>query len=189
MGIELRQLRISNEWKLLQQVALLNQSLVEILDRRSVPEEDLFRVVLHHTCGIVQTDATREFIFSHTAEVRFTRFFPSVPIEACLPTPVFHPNVDPDNGFVCLWNKFSPGDTVLEVLFRLQHTISWSLVNLEATHVMQVGAAKWYEDPLRQTALPLAFTPLLWPRHFSPERQPDENPPDKFRRRLERTGR
>jgi hypothetical protein len=185
MGIDLRQVRVSNEWKLLQEVVSLNPSLVEILDRRSGPEQDVFRVTLRQTGGVIQTGATKELVFSHTAEIGFARFFPSVPIEVHLATPVFHPNVEPCTGFVCLWNRFSPGDTVCEALYRLQHILSWSLVNLESVHVMQVDAAKWYEDPLRRTALPLSFTALCWPRQYSPENHRDENRCGTSRKRLE----
>jgi len=185
MAIDLREVRVRNEWEVLRQVALLNPSFVEILDCRSAPEEDLFRVTLHQACGIVQVGATREFVFSHTAEICFARFFPSVPIEVHLATPIFHPNIDPANGFVCLWSKFSPGDTVLEVLYRLQHIISWNLVNLEGAHVMQREAAKWYEDPSRQTALPLSCTPLRWPEQFSPQCPVAESHSTKLRTRLE----
>jgi len=186
MGIDLRQVRVSNEWKLLQQLALLNRSVIDIWDRRSVAVEDLFRVALRQTCGIVQTAATREFAFLHTIEIRFARFFPSVPIEVYLTTPIFHPNVDPCNGFVCLWNRFGPGDTVSEALYRLQHIISWTWVNLDNVHVMQLDAAEWYEDPLRRTTLPLTFTPLHWPRQFSPEAHTNDNQHARSRRRLER---
>jgi hypothetical protein len=58
-------------------------------------------------------------------------------------------------------------------------------VNLDSVHVMQLDAAKWYEDPLRRTTLPLTFTPLHWPRQFSPEAHTDDNQHARSRRRLE----
>lgn len=185
MGIGLRQVRVGNEWKLLQQLASLNQSVIDILGRRSVAEEDLFCIALRQTCGIAQAGAMTKFVLSHRVEIRLARFFPSVPIDARLVTPVFHPNVDPGTGFVCLWNRFSPGDTVSEVLYRLQHIISWTWVNLDGVHVVQLDAAKWYQDPLRRTALPLTFTPLRWPAQLSPGHQGDEKPRARSRRRLE----
>jgi hypothetical protein len=31
---------------------------------------------------------------------------------------VFHPNVDPDSAFVCLWDRFSAGDTAAQGLYQ-----------------------------------------------------------------------
>jgi len=160
MSVRFRERRVANEWKLLQGIAQMNEGLVEILGRCSKLEDDVFRVVVHQTCGIISLCGSREFAYSHVAEVHYTRFFPSVPIEVCLQVPVFHPNVDPGTGFICLWNRFSPGDTVLEALARLQHVITWSWVNLNSPHLMQPVAVQWLEDPGRQTALPLSFKPI-----------------------------
>ncbi|MFZ0964827.1 MAG: hypothetical protein WAO35_28555 [Terriglobia bacterium] len=186
MTIQLRERRIDNEWRLLQQVIATGEGQVEILGRHFAPEETLFHVVLHQTCGILPTASGKTFVFSHIADIRFTRFFPSVPIEVNLRAPVFHPNVDPGNGFVCLWNKFSPADTVLEALLRLQHVISWSWVNLDSAHVMQPAAIQWHKDPLRQTELPLEFSPIIWPKGRLAGGQFDKKPRDQIRRRLER---
>lgn len=187
MSIHYRERRISNEWSLLQQVARLNGGLVEVLGRYSAPEDDLLTVAVHQTCGIVQTGTAREFVFSHVVELRFTRFFPSVPIEAALRVPVFHPNVDPENGFACLWNRVSASDTVARALQRLQFIISWTIVNLESAHLLQPTAAQWYQDPARQTALPLRFQAITWPDDEGLVGTPDSAsqciPP---RRRLER---
>ena len=70
---------------------------------------------MHHTSGILKR---RELplVRSHEVVFRFPRFYPSVPIEAVLSVPTFHPNVDSDTGFVCLWNNFASGDTILEAL-------------------------------------------------------------------------
>jgi hypothetical protein len=58
-------------------------------------------------------------------------------------------------------------------------------VNLKGVHVMQVRAAEWYEDPLRDTKLPLVFTPLRWAGEFIPGGQTDKSQRARFRRRLE----
>jgi hypothetical protein len=183
MSGHLRERRIENEWNLLERIAKLNEGLVEILGRLSAPEDDVFQVALHETCGIVQTRAATECVFSHTVDLRYTRFFPSVPIEAGLRVPVFHPNVDPESGFVCLWNRVSATDTILQALHRLQLIISWTIVNLETAHLMQPAAAQWYQDPLRQVALPLSFTTIPSPKDEDPSRKPRSMP--QFRHRLE----
>jgi ubiquitin-protein ligase len=183
MSGHLRERRIENEWKLLQRIASLNKGVVEILGRPRAPEDDVFQVVLHETCGIVQTRAATECVRSHTVDLRYTRFFPSVPIEASLGVPVFHPNVDPNHGFVCLWNRVSAASTILEALQRLQLIISWTVVNLESAHLMQPAAAQWYQDPFRQAALPLSFTKIGWPKDEDPPGRPPGTP--RFRHRLE----
>jgi ubiquitin-protein ligase len=183
MSRHLRERRIENEWKLLQRIARLNEGLVEILGRVRAPEDDVFQVAVHETCGMVQTRAATECVTSHTIDLRYTRFFPSVPIEASLGMPVFHPNVDPKHGFVCLWNRASATATILQALQRLQLIISWTVVNLESAHLMQPAAAKWYQDPLRQAVLPLSFTPIFSSKDEDPPGRPRGTP--QFRHRLE----
>ena len=155
---------------------------METLGRHSAPEENRFRLALHETEGILRTVTGKRLVSSHIAGVCFTRFFPCTPIEVNLETPIFHPNVDPKNGFVCLWRKFSAVETVLEVLRRLQRIVTWSWVNLEIAHVLQPDAVHWYQDAERKLALPLSFRPLTCPKDYLPGPEPS----DQVRRRLER---
>ena len=181
----LRERRIENEWSLLEGLADANPAVVEVLGRQSGEEQTLFRIAVHQTAGILQNVGGMRFEFSLLAVLRFTRFFPSVPIELNLQVPVFHPNVDPANGFVCLWNRFDPSDNVVEALRRLQLVVSWSSVNLDAVHVMQPDAVKWYQDAGRETKLPLEFTPLRCPEACTAERLQGVKPVQPMRRRLE----
>ena len=183
--MHLRERRIENEWNMLQLFADANPGIVEVLGRQPGEEETLFRIALHETTGIFQSAEGIASESSHLAVVRFTRFFPSVPIELNLQLPVFHPNVDPANGFVCLWNRFDPSDNVIEGLRRLQLVISWSSVNLDAIHVVQPDAVKWYQDTARETKLPLEFSPTRCPEASAIERRKRVNPRPPIRRRLE----
>ncbi|HLW86645.1 MAG TPA: hypothetical protein VKR60_15615 [Candidatus Sulfotelmatobacter sp.] len=112
----------------------------------------------------------------HDVTFHFPRFFPSVPIEASLAQAVFHPNVHPENGFVCLWDGFSPGDTVLEAAGQLQRVIGWQLVNERADHLMQPQALAWYRNPERSMRLPLAFQSLQKPEGFELARTYGQRP-------------
>jgi ubiquitin-protein ligase len=182
----LRSRRLSQEWKLLAEIQRINPEVVEIRGRRAQADCDLFAITLHHTTGILAWSAGHaQLAGSHAAVFRFPRFFPSVPIEASLSKPLFHPNIDPQNGFVCLWTRFSSGDTVMEAVRRLQQIIAWKLVNLEAPHVMQPEAARWYRESAPPAMLPLAFTPLVESHRFRLEKSFSARGPDGFRRRLE----
>jgi hypothetical protein len=160
----MRKRRIENEWRLLGESAALNPAAVQVLERGIGLEGEYFRLRLNQTSGPIQAERGIELRDSHLIEFRFPGFFPAVPIEAVMLQPVFHPNVDPDNGFVCLWARVSPGGTVAEALMRLQRVIAWELVNLTPDHVMQTDAAAWYEDASRMIALPCGFTPLILPQ-------------------------
>src|SRR5258708_5920860 len=145
--------RLRQEWLLLQEIARLNPGVVEVLSRRRLADGETFEIALHQTCGITSwTEGRPVLARSHRVTFRFPRFFPSTPIEAYLATPVLHPNVDPSDGFVCLWTRSSSGDTVMEAVRRLQQIIAWKLVNFEATHVMQ---------PALNPPGPLDFTPMI----------------------------
>src|SRR5712692_910090 len=101
MNLGLRDRRLRNEWDLLQEMGRANPSTLDIL----VGEPELFRITLHQTRGTLRRGGQNALVSSHAAEIRFPRFFPSLTIEARLLHPVFHPNVDPDSGFVCLWER------------------------------------------------------------------------------------
>lgn len=177
--------RVRQEWKLLGELARENAETLEIAGRRSQADADLFEVTIHQTSGIIISSSSQPVVErSHRAVLRFPRFFPSVPIEASLLRPVFHPNVDPVNGFVCLWTRASSGDTVMEALRRLQQIIAWKLVNLEATHIMQLAAVEWASDPVHAAGLPLEFTPIVEVEAFRLQRNFSTRPSGE-RRRLE----
>jgi ubiquitin-protein ligase len=171
--------RVDQEWKLLQQVAERNPRVVEVTGRRRLADGELFELVLKETSGIVGWRGTEPLIERrHRVTFRFPRFFPAVPLEATLAPPVFHPNVDPINGFVCLWTRTSPGDTIMEALRRLQRIVAWAAVNYDAEHVMQPEAVVW---PRRN----LEFTPLVEVEEF--KRQRDYARREGRRPRLEET--
>jgi len=77
----------------------------------------------------------------HRVRLHFPRFFPSVPLEAYLDRPVAHPNIDPANGFVCLWTRLSVSHTVIEAVRRLRLILAWRMLNLDEDHVMQPDQA------------------------------------------------
>ncbi|MGH9450170.1 MAG: hypothetical protein ACRD11_06455 [Terriglobia bacterium] len=184
METTLRQRRVDNEAKILSVLAQANPDGLEILDVS--PGLGSFRICLGRTSGILRRSFPCLVAARHEAEISFPRFFPDAPIEMRLLAPVFHPNIDPVNGFVCLWDRFSCGDTVAEALRRLQQIIAWKLFNLEARHLMQPEAAEWSRHPDRP--LPLEFTPLTVPLELVPQAYPGRGKTHRPRRRLEHLG-
>lgn len=181
-GSTLYERRVDEEWNLLQKLAERNPGVVELVGRRRLADGDLFEVALHQTAGIVGWRGTEPVLErSHRVLLRFPRFFPAVPIEATLASPVFHPNVDPRSGFVCLWTRTSAGDTIMEALRRLQRIVAWAAVNNAAEHVMQPEAVRWGQDQAERARLD--FTPLVEAAEFKLER--DYREPKGRRKRLD----
>ena len=175
--------RVEQEWRLLQSLAGANPGVVEVGEKRPSDNGEVFTFNLFKTGALIETPEGLTLVETHRVAIHFPRFFPSIPLEASLARPVFHPNVNPENGFVCLWNRFSPGDTVVEAVAQLQRVITWQLVNQEHDHRMQPGALDWFNDPSRRTHLPLACQSVCKPEGFGLARSYRQLPPD-IRRRL-----
>lgn len=141
--MSVRARRLENEWALLLQLAAENPGVVEAVRRETLPDADIFHVILHRTSALALAPPHRLLeMASHPVRFRFPEYYPSVPIEAFLERPVFHPNVHPENGFVCLWDRFSSGDTILEAVRKLRKVITWELWNRREEHVMQPDALR-----------------------------------------------
>ena len=139
--MSVRARRLENEWKLLATLGEHNPAVLEVVRRETLPDADIFHVILHRTSAMsLGPPPVLLENASHSVAFRYPSYYPSVPIEAFLGKPVFHPNVHPENGFVCLWDRFSSGDTIVEALSKLQKVITWELRNDRTEHVMQPDA-------------------------------------------------
>jgi hypothetical protein len=158
-GGSLRADRVEKEWTLLNRLAIINPGQVEIIDRRPSGLEDQFFVRLHASPGIAEAVGeqirTRDV---HTLRLCFTRFYPEVPIDCYIEEPLFHPNVKPETGFVCLWEQANPRDTIIQALARTQAMAAFRMVNTGGAHLMNRQAAVWYES----VGLPHGVVPLTW---------------------------
>jgi hypothetical protein len=163
----LYQRRVEQEWLLLQSLVEANPGLIEIREKRTEQGDEVLDFNLHQTQALRETAGVLTVQDSHQVSVHFPRFFPSVPLEASLIEPVFHPNVHPENGFVCLWGRFSPADTIVEAVAQLQRILTWQLVNEQPDHLMQPHAMAWLKDPNRQVSLPLTWQPVRKPEGFA----------------------
>jgi ubiquitin-protein ligase len=180
MTASVRSRRLENEWALLRRLVAHNGGILEGVRREVQPEGDVFHVILHRTSALaLEQPPSLMAVASHTVSFRYPAYYPSVPIEAFLATPVFHPNVHPENGFVCLWSRSSVGDTILEAAGQLQRIITWQLWNDRAEHVMQPEALQWTPN----LTLPLSCDPLCIPDDLQLERTYARKP-EGSRRRL-----
>ncbi|HTR36640.1 MAG TPA: hypothetical protein VMH80_12100 [Bryobacteraceae bacterium] len=165
MSAGVRARRLDNEWAYLARLVVHNPGVLEAVRREKQPDAEVFHVALNRTSALSLGRPT-VVLASHQVVFRYPEYYPSVPIEAFLATPVFHPNVHPETGFVCLWSRHSPGDTILEAVRQLQRVITWELKNSDAEHVMQRDALSWVPD----VALPLAYQPVRVPVELQLER-------------------
>lgn len=171
----LHQRRVEQERRLLGMLVEANSEIV--IPDSSLSSSDLLRFRLLKTAGLVRSSHGLRTKESHDVILRFPRFFPSLPMEASLQEPVFHPNIHPENGFVCLWGRFSPGDTVIEAVVQLQRVLTWQLVNEEADHMMQAEALAWYRRDGREISLPLPCEPVRKPAGYDLQRTFAQRPP------------
>jgi ubiquitin-protein ligase len=143
----LRLQRIEQEWKLLEKLESLNPEFIEILQRKSRPTEEIFYLRLLQSPGVEEINGDSPLVREeHTVRLCFPRFYPDVPIECYVKEPLSHPNVRLETGFVCLWERFSLGDTVIQAVCRAQATAAYRMVNLREEHLMNLEAARWYSE-------------------------------------------
>lgn len=155
----LRADRIDREWKLIDRLARVNPDHLEVLERTSTPNEDVFHVRLHHSPGLEDADGTKLSTRDrHTIRLGFTRFYPEVPIECYVDEALFHPNIRPETGFVCLWQEANPRHTAIQALARAQAMAAFRMVNLGGAHQMNRRAADWYVN----IGKPQGLVPLTW---------------------------
>jgi hypothetical protein len=158
-GASLRADRVAKEWTLLERLAALNPGVVEIVGRHPSPIEDVFEVRLHDSPGVAAVSGSALTVRdTHTFRFCFTRLFPEVGIECYVAEPLFHPNIRPETGFVCLWDEARSRDTVVQALARAQAMAAFRMVNMGANHLMNREAASWYETIGR----PQGLVPLSW---------------------------
>lgn len=155
----LRKDRIAREWRLLEKLARLNPNHLELVEHATSPAADVFRLQLHHSPGVeavIGGSVVRRD--THGIRLEFTRFYPEVPVECYCDDPLFHPNVRPETGFVCLWEEANPRDTAIQAVARAQAMAAYRMVNLGGAHLMNREAAEWFE----KIARPEGLVPLTW---------------------------
>lgn len=155
----LRMERIEQEWRLLHKLQDLNPDFLSILGRKSRPMEELFYLKLLESPGAATITGQETTIRKeHTLRLCCPRFYPDVPIECHVKEPLFHPNVSPETGFICLWERFNLSDTTIQAVCRAQAIAAYRLVNMREEHIMNRDAATWYV----QQGVTRHLVPLGW---------------------------
>ena len=150
--------RLRAEWRLLRSLAALNPGRLTGLRA----DDTTFYVTLEGTPALPLADGPA--LPQHALRVAFPRYFPAVPMELFLSAPVRHPNIHPENGFVCLWDGHRVDNTVEHALHKTAAMLGWRLMNLDARHVMQPAAVSLTSERDR-LALQLAAPALLGVEH------------------------
>lgn len=156
----MRARRIENEWTLLEALQQANPSRLRLARDRDLflLEVGGFPALLSSPCEDVT--ANDAIVSSHRLRIVFPRYYPVMSAEVYLDTPVFHPNVHPDTGFVCLWTKHRVQTTLEQTLAQLQRVLAWDLFNAQTEHVMQLNALFWYAQSDVRVRFPLHFVPF-----------------------------
>ena len=141
--------RLANEWHLMRDLAGRNPDRIMDLRMRG----SVITLRLRGPDALpVGTDGHHCPVSQHALRMEFPVHFPAVPLEMYLEVPVVHPNIHPETGFVCLWDRHRVSHTTEHAMHRLVAMLAGELRNLDAVHVMQPDAVV---HPQRSAAMPL----------------------------------
>ena len=135
--------RLSAEWALL--LALVERNPDRL--HHPVARDTRFFVTLIGPEVLTTHESAGPLIASHDIRIDYPVHFPAVPMELYLHTPVLHPNVHPDTGFVCLWDRHRMSNTVEQALHKTVAMLNGSLHNPDTLHVMQPAALPLLPGP------------------------------------------
>jgi len=121
------------EWQFLQTLAEMNGPIV----CKSVRLQDEFRIVLRSSPAWVGTTDDQRIETEHELRYFYPRYYPTLPLEGYFIRPILHVNVDPVNGFVCLWKTYRPTQTIVDAILITRAIMSWKTANLDPEHRMQ----------------------------------------------------
>lgn len=153
--------RLYAEWALLQALAIANPT--RLRNPRWV--DSTLAVTLCDTPALPLEAGP--LLTEHQVRINYPSFFPALPMELTLSVPVFHPNIHPETGFVCLWDRHRSTDTAEHALHKLVAILGWQLFNNNSVHVMQPAAARRLDDSAEVEAIRarLQGTPLTGIEH------------------------
>ena len=145
--------RLRSEWSLLERLTMQNPH--RLGELRAI--DHTFFVKLRGTPGVLVPGTPREVaqlrtraVTEHCIRITFPEYFPAAPMEVYLERPAVHPNIHPETGFVCVWDRHRVSNTIEHAIHKTVAILGWKLRNLEPVHVMQVDtlaedATAWME--------------------------------------------
>ena len=168
--------RLANEWSLLLALSERNPGRMTGLTLDS----STIALHLHGPAATeIGTGGYQGLRTSHAIRIDFPVHFPAVPMEMFLAVPVFHHNIHPETGFVCLWDRHRVSSTVEHAMHKLVAMLVGELQNTTPLHLMQPLAL---EHPMRSEPMPLLGVPYdPGSAHLGVQSSPDTAFP--FRRR------
>ena len=131
------QRRLSAEWNLLSRLAVLNPGRLTGL---VASDAEFCGTLVEPAARLVASGAWEK---NHSFRLLYPVHFPAAPMELYLQQPVRHPNVHPETGFVCLWDRHRVSHTAEHAMHRLAAMLAGKLYNREAVHVMQPDALRY----------------------------------------------
>ena len=125
--------RLTAEWNLLLALVQKNPGRLQ----HPTACDTTFFITLHPVSAETTNGGATPWLPSHDIRIEYPVHFPAVPMELYLSTPVLHPNVHPQTGFVCLWDRHRVSNTVEHALHKTVAMLAGRLYNPEPLHVMQ----------------------------------------------------
>ena len=136
-------LRLAAEWVILEELVQKNPTRLTNPARR----DTVFTLSLLETPALcLSAGGGYRRGTEHPLRIHFPRHFPALPMEAYLIHPVFHPNVHPETGFLCLWDRHVTTNTVEHAVHKTAAMLGWRLLTTTPLHVMQPAAAEVCKD-------------------------------------------
>ena len=90
----------------------------------------------------INNDGQPVFGYSHKLKIEFSPNYPSYKPYFAFATPVFHPNVA-KNGDVCFGKKYSPGNSISEIITRIIEFIRWNRNYIGMDSPFNLDAYEW----------------------------------------------
>jgi ubiquitin-protein ligase len=131
--MNLRSRRMEEEWQLLEKLAHANPRVLASITR--LPDE--FHVGLNESPAYVPRAHERRIEHEHVVRYVYPRYYPTLPLEGYFVRPIVHINVDPVTGFVCLWARYHPAQTIVDAILTTRTVMTWKTANRDPAHTMQ----------------------------------------------------
>jgi ubiquitin-protein ligase len=168
--MNLRNRRIEMEWQLLEALADANRATFAAITQ----SEDEFRVDMRESPAWVSGGRERRVETAHALRFAYPRYYPSLPLEGYFIRPIFHINVDPATGFVCLWRDYRPAQTIVDAILITRTIMAGKVANRDLAHIMQPDAVLINGESdkfsMPSLTLPISCRPPLSLRHHGRRR-------------------